>query len=937
MRPRHAFRSDLRAITVIVLLLAFVALGFLQWLSARWLYMTTFESAERANALARARHSQQMVLNRVDTLTRIAVDDGAWEETYRYMSGRNPNHPNLIFYPESYRNLHVYGFAFVRANGHVVSARQFDMAHDQYVPPNDEFGQALARQGAIGSHLDASSKTEGFASIGGRLYGWGAGMILHSTGQGPSLGCLVIVSELDDTFRQAVEKMIEGRMDLVLRTVPARGFMPARVPLENSDVQFSARADDTLEATFTMARIDRDTALDATVTTRREVHATAVRSSRSLLWSTLVFGVFLSSLALSFVQRRLLRPIQVASKELLRIGGSGDLSARLAPAPYEDQMGELIQAANGMLDQIQERDLQLVDEVARNAAILEAIPDLLFEVDIDGRYIDYHSPRTDLLAAPPEVFLGKTVAEILPPAAAQVFMSALKVAEKDGVSIGKQIELPLAHGTFWFELSVSRKTMASGQKPHFIVLSRDITERRAVEERIRQLAYFDALTELPNRRSFLDRVDQEIGRAERDGGKLGVLFLDLDGFKNINDTMGHDVGDLCLKLMADRLREGLRPYDMVSRATVGVSEIALARLGGDEFTALLLGISQPENVWIVANRLRELMRRPFLLEKREVLLTASIGISLYPNDGISAIDLLKHADTAMYHAKEQGRDNCQFYSASLTEQAVRRMDVARNLRHALERNEFRLLYQPQFDVKQGRISSVEALIRWEHPEEGTISPRDFIPLAEQSGLIVPIGEWVLRTACAEGANWKRAGPPLRIAVNLSPLQFKIPNLLQVVRDVLAQSGLPPDLLELEITEGAVMQDDGQTLATLLALRDAGVRLALDDFGTGYSSMNYLRRMPLNNLKVDRSFINGLPDNAEDHAIVRAILSMAKSLGFSVTAEGVETVEQARILTSMACDTLQGYYFSKPVPATDISALLNRKWPISVPTLGLVGS
>ncbi len=292
---------------------------------------------------------------------------------------------------------------------------------------------------------------------------------------------------------------------------------------------------------------------------------------------------------------------------------------------------------------------------------------------------------------------------------------------------------------------------------------------------------------------------------------------------------------------------------------------------------------------------------------------------------------------AMYHAKDQGRDNCQFHNIALTDQAIRRMNLGNNLRHALERNEFRLLYQPQFDAKQGCITSVEALIRWEHPDEGTISPLDFIALAEQNGLIVPIGEWVLRTACAEGALWRQAGLPLRIAVNLSPLQFKNPHLVQVVRNVLAQSGLPASLLELEITEGAVMQDDGQTLATLLALRDAGVRMALDDFGTGYSSMNYLKRMPLNCLKVDRSFVSGLPENTEDHAIVRAILSMAKSLGFSVTAEGVETLEQSRVLTDMACDTLQGYYFSKPVPAADISALLGRKWPMIFRAQSLVGA
>jgi len=574
---------------------------------------------------------------------------------------------------------------------------------------------------------------------------------------------------------------------------------------------------------------------------------------------------------------------------------------------------------------------------ARNAAVLKAIPDLLFELDIDGRYIDYHSPNIELLAAPVGSFIGKTVSEILPPAAAEVCMSALRVAQEKGVSTGKQFELQLAHGTFWFELSVSRKATGDGQKPHFIVLSRDITERKEAEQRFLRLAYFDTLTGLPNRQSFLERVDREIRRAQLSGHKLGVLFMDLDGFKNINDTMGHSAGDLILQWAADRLHRGLRPSDLVSRATEAGGDVELARLGGDEFTAMILDIARPEDALMVANRILHLMRRPFVLNGREVMLTTSIGIALYPQDGEDGATLLKHADTAMYHAKDSGRDNSQFYSASLTEQAMQRMELESSLRLALERREFTLVYQPQLDVAAARIKSVEALIRWMHPERGIVEPADFIPLAEENGLIIPIGLWVLRTACADAARWQRAGHGVRVAVNLSPMQFRDPNLVQNVLSVLKQTGLAAELLELEITEGAVMEDSGATLATLSALRDAGVQVALDDFGTGYSSMSYLKRMPLNNLKVDRSFVKGLPDDAENFAIVRAILSLAKSLGFSVTAEGVETPEQSQALKNLACDTLQGYYFSVPVPATDIPALLAKQWSMSAPALSLVGT
>jgi diguanylate cyclase (GGDEF)-like protein/PAS domain S-box-containing protein len=574
---------------------------------------------------------------------------------------------------------------------------------------------------------------------------------------------------------------------------------------------------------------------------------------------------------------------------------------------------------------------------ARNAAVLKAIPDLLFELDVDGRYIDYHSPRSELLAVPVETFLGKTISEILPPAAAEVCMSALNVALEKGVSTGKQFELQLPGGAFWFELSVSRKATGAGQKPHFIVLSRDITERKEAEQRFLRLAYFDTLTGLPNRQSFLERVDREIRRAQLSGRKLGVLFMDLDGFKNINDTMGHSAGDLILQWAADRLHRGLRPSDVVSRATTNGSDVELARLGGDEFTAMILEISRPEDALVVAHRILHLMRRPFVLNGREVMLTTSIGIALYPQDGQDGATLLKHADTAMYHAKDSGRDNCQFYSASLTEQAMQRMELESSLRLALERQEFRLVYQPQLDVATARIKSVEALIRWMHPERGVVAPLDFIPLAEENGLIIPIGQWVLRTACADAARWQRAGHGVRVAVNLSPMQFRDPNLVRTVLGTLKLTGLAAELLELEITEGAVMEDSDATLATLTALRAAGVQVALDDFGTGYSSMSYLKRMPLNNLKVDRSFVKGLPDDAENFAIVRAILSLAKSLGFSVTAEGVETPEQSQALRNLACDALQGYYFSVPVPAADIPALLTKQWSMSVPAPSVVGA
>lgn len=454
----------------------------------------------------------------------------------------------------------------------------------------------------------------------------------------------------------------------------------------------------------------------------------------------------------------------------------------------------------------------------------------------------------------------------------------------------------------------------------------DISESKQVEERIRNLAYFDGLTQLPNRHYFIENVTKALHLAKRHGRVLGVLSMDLDQFKRINDTLGHSIGDRLLQSVSLRLREGIRAQDTLALGD-GDASLGLARLGGDEFCILLTEISQFHDAARVARRILESLAAPFSLEGNELFVTTSIGIALYPLDGDDPEALIKNADAAMYYAKSQGRNNYQFYGKTMNSRALEKLAMESQLRKAIEREEFELYFQPKLDLRSGRIAGAEALIRWRHPELGMVPPIDFIPLAEESGLIVPIGEWVLRAACEQSKRWQLAGlPPVPIAVNIASPHFRHSGLLPTVARVLHETGLAPECVEVEVTESMLMDDLETTLATLHKLKDMGLRLAIDDFGTGYSSLAYLKRFPLDALKVDRSFVKDTPGAADDAAITSAIIAMAHSLKLEVVAEGVETEAQLEFLRNLGCEYVQGYLISRPVPAADFAALLSGAVP-----------
>jgi diguanylate cyclase (GGDEF)-like protein/PAS domain S-box-containing protein len=468
---------------------------------------------------------------------------------------------------------------------------------------------------------------------------------------------------------------------------------------------------------------------------------------------------------------------------------------------------------------------------------------------------------------------------------------------------------------YYEEKTITPLKDVDGRITHFVATGKDISERMQTQERLAFMAQHDPLTELPNRALLLDRLKQSLAGARWRERRAAVLFVDLDRFKTINDTLGHEVGDRLLQQLAERFQRSVRDGDTV------------ARFGGDEFVILLDDVASGDDVSGVAQKVLQALAPPFQVDHQTLYVTASIGVSLFPNDGEDASTLLKNADIAMYRAKELGKNTYQFYSADMSSRAFERLTLESNLRRALERGEFCLYYQPQVDVATGVIVGVEALLRWQHPEFGLVMPNDFIPLLEETGLIVPVGEWVLDTACAQLAAWHAQGwPRLRLAVNLSPRQFQTQNLTAVVKQALDRLDGEPGRLELEITEGMLLRHAPATVETLEALHALGARMAIDDFGTGYSSLSYLRRLPIDALKIDRSFVRDIPQDADDSAITVAIIALAQSLKLEMIAEGVETAAQRDFLRTRGCGVMQGFLFSRPQPPEDITRLLQAQTP-----------
>lgn len=900
--------------TVMIIGITFLCMILLLYGSARYIMLKDYTDLEDQFIHRNVQRALSAISERTEQIGSNASDWANWDDTYDFIEDGNSEYIENNIPDTTFQDLRLNLFLCVNSSGKIVFGRAFDYNNMKEIPLPYNLKNKLAEDTMLWRHDSAESDISGIYVFDEGPMLLASAPIVKSDQSGPVRGALIMGRYLNATELFSLAE--QTRLNINLARFDGTELAPdikAKLESPGEDISINVQPlnGDYIYGYSLLKDVFGEPALALQVEMKREIYQQGLNSLRLLLISLVLFVVVFGVVVVLLLQKNVLSRLAKLSRSFSIISNSGDHSIRLQSSG-DDELAQLAKAANTMLESLQHAHQALSDNKERYRTLTENAYDLISEISTDGRFL-YVSPnyREALGYESPEM-IGKRFIDFVYPVDKSRISSKFSIIDGAGAKelicrmVRKNGEL------IWLESSARSFSTVNGEI-RIAAVSRDITEKQKYEETIRFQAFHDSLTGLPNRLLFKDRLSLALAHCKRSNNMLALIFLDLDRFKLINDTLGHEVGDKLLCQVAARLKECVREGDTV------------ARLGGDEFTIMLPGVTNEEGAAKVAEKILECVRLPIIVDEHELYVSTSAGIALYPSDGEDSETLLKNADTAMYLSKEKNRNNYQFYTPALNQKTHERLLIENQLRRAIERKEFILHYQPKININNGELTGFEALVRWNHPKRGLLLPGEFIPIAEETGMIVPLGEWVLRTACAQNKRWQDAGyTPLSVSVNLSGRQFHLQNLTELIRRILKETGLDPYWLELEITESTVMKNSEYTVETLYKLKKMGVKLSIDDFGTGYSSLGQLKRFPVDKLKIDKAFVMEIGEIKDSEVIASTVIALCKSLKLGVVAEGVETEVQRKFLQKHHCSEMQGFLFSRPLSSSELEALLAER-------------